>query len=175
MGDSSFATPSDSKPKRRLFTAEEDALLCLAVQDQRLTTWIEIATRIPGRTARQCRDRWANYLCPQNKNAAWTAAEDDLLVSRFLEIGPHWSAIAKFFDGRSENNVKNRWYTHLRQKLNPGPIGEPTGAPTPVRRQLFPSITALVPELMLSSILSPQDLNQVMSGSPIHPNVSYFN
>jgi hypothetical protein len=168
MANSRFLTPSDSKPKRRLFTPEEDTLLCLAVQDHRLTTWIEIATRIRGRTARQCRDRWANYLCPQNKNAAWTTAEDELLLSRFLEIGPHWSAIAKFFDGRSENNVKNRWYTHVRQRLNSGTIG----CATQGKKQLFPSITTLSPELMLSSLLSPQDLTQVMIGSPIHPNFS---
>jgi hypothetical protein len=173
MSESQFAAAFDPKHKRRLFTAEEDTLLCLAVHDRRLTTWIEIAARIPGRTARQCRDRWANYLCPQNKNAAWTSDEDDLLLAKFSELGAHWSAIAKFFDGRSENNVKNRWYTHVRQRLTHETVSDPIVSHAGMR-QLFPSIAALSPELMLSSLLSPQDLTQVMVGSPIHPSVACF-
>ena len=109
---------ASAKPKkiRKLFSAEEDALLSRIMFEQPFTTWIAVAAQIPGRSARQCRDRWANYLSPENKNGPWTQDEDRLLADKFREFGPQWTTIAKFFDGRSENNVKNRWYTHLRNK-----------------------------------------------------------
>ncbi|OHS96884.1 hypothetical protein TRFO_01971 [Tritrichomonas foetus] len=108
----------NGKPKkiRKLFSAEEDALLSRIMYEQPFTTWIVVAAQIPGRSARQCRDRWANYLSPENKNGPWSDEEDKLLACKFSEFGPQWTTIAKFFDGRSENNVKNRWYTHLRGK-----------------------------------------------------------
>lgn len=97
---------------------EEDNLLLKIMIEQQFTTWIAVAEQIPGRTARQCRDRWTNYLSPQNKNGPWTAEEDQLLIEKFRQHGPQWTLIAKFFNGRSENNVKNRWYTHLKQKYS---------------------------------------------------------
>jgi hypothetical protein len=115
-----FARPKSKlthiKPMRRLFTPEEDALLAQIVAHQEFTTWICVAAQMLGRTARQCRDRWTNYLCPVNKNSPWTRTEDALLIQKFAELGPHWATIAKFFDGRSENNVKNRWYTHVKAR-----------------------------------------------------------
>jgi hypothetical protein len=126
------------------------------VQDGRFTTWIDIATQLPGRCARQCRDRWANYLCPGNKNAAWTASEDELLVEKVTEMGSHWSVIAKSFDGRSENNVKNRWYTHLRPKLAPQENSPPPNG----KRLRFPSITSLSPDLFFTPVFSPDELSQ---------------
>ena len=115
--------PQPSKPKkiRKLFSAEEDQLLSRIMFEQPFTTWIAVAAQIPGRSARQCRDRWANYLSPENKNGPWLPEEDKLLTEKYREMGPQWTMIAKFFDGRSENNVKNRWYTHLRNKYAPKP------------------------------------------------------
>lgn len=111
------APPIHQKKIRKLFSAEEDAQLSRIMFEQQFTTWIAVAAQIPGRTARQCRDRWANYLSPNNKNGPWMAAEDKMLIEKYKEFGPQWTTIAKFFDGRSENNVKNRWYTHLRNKF----------------------------------------------------------
>jgi hypothetical protein len=108
-----------SKKVRKLFSPEEDALLCHIMFEQQFTTWIAVAAQMPGRTARQCRDRWANYLSPDNKNGPWTVEEDRRLAEKFLECGPQWTTISRFFDGRSENNVKNRWYTHLRGRHGP--------------------------------------------------------
>ena len=151
-----LATAARQKKIRKLFTPEEDALLRRIMFEQTFTTWIAVAAQIPGRSARQCRDRWANYLSPENKNGPWTQDEDRLLTEKFLELGPQWTSIAKFFDGRSENNVKNRWYTHLRGKCqfsskSPEPrskpidwgSGEMSDAKTQPKKQLLPPITAL--------------------------------
>jgi hypothetical protein len=130
---------SEPKQRRQPFTSEEDALLSKLVFEPDLFTWIDIAKRMPGRAPRQCRDRWVNYLCPQNKNGTWTDSEDALLVDKVQELGTAWSRISKFFDGRSENNVKNRWYTRLRPK-DAAIIVEPK--PTS-KRQRFPSIASM--------------------------------
>ena len=163
-----LATAARQKKIRKLFTPEEDALLRRIMFEQTFTTWIAVAAQIPGRSARQCRDRWANYLSPENKNGPWTQDEDRLLTEKFLELGPQWTSIAKFFDGRSENNVKNRWYTHLRGKYSKTPEpqskqmdwmkakqGSDSEAPAP-KRPLLPPISTLesVAPLVIQS--SPQ-------------------
>jgi hypothetical protein len=98
----------DPKLKRRLFTPEEDALLFRVMVENPFLNWMTVASHLHGRTPRQCRDRWANYLSPDNKNGPWTELEDEMLIAKFHELGAHWTTIAKFFEGRSESNVKNR-------------------------------------------------------------------
>ena len=75
--------------------------------------WDQIALSMPGRTGRQCRDRFNNYLEPSLTNGPWTLEEDILLEQKVYEVGQHWNIIAKFFKGRSTNNIKNRWYTYV--------------------------------------------------------------
>ena len=104
-----------TKKTRVLFTAEEDDLLRRAMEDS-FVSWVKLAERIPGRTARQCRDRWVNYLAPQNRNGPWSPEEDSLLWEKYRLHGPQWARIARFLNGRSENNVKNRWYAHVRHQ-----------------------------------------------------------
>jgi hypothetical protein len=80
--------------------------------------WDAVAQHFQGRTARQCRERWVNYLSPQVRIAPWTIEEDQLLCSQVAELGHAWTLISRAFYGRSENDVKNRWYTHLQPYLN---------------------------------------------------------
>jgi hypothetical protein len=91
-------------------------MLVLLVKRHGQCHWQTIASSMPGRTARQCRDRFTNYLVPNLSQAAWSPEEDRVLLERFRELGPHWSRIAPFLPGRSSNAIKNRWYTYLRRK-----------------------------------------------------------
>ena len=95
--------------RRQLFSYEEDEQLKRLVEKFGDKDWKFIAKRMPGRSTRQCRERYKNYLSPEIKNGPWTKEEDDLLKEKYSEYGPRWSVISKFFKSRSDVNVKNRW------------------------------------------------------------------
>lgn len=101
---------------RRNFTREEDARLTYLVHIFGSKNWTLIAEMMPMRNARQCKDRFTNYLSPMINLKPWSPEEDSLLIQKVKECGPKWVQISRFFEGRSDNNLKNRWYTHLKTK-----------------------------------------------------------
>lgn len=112
--DSNTASSSNlAHNQRRKFSPEEDIKLSRAIALQGPRKWDQIALSLPGRTGRQCRDRFHNYLNPSLTNGPWTREEDKLLEQKVYELGQHWNKIVRFFRGRSANNIKNRWYTYI--------------------------------------------------------------
>jgi hypothetical protein len=102
--------------QRRKFTVEEDLQLRTLVEQLGAKCWDSVAQFMPGRTARQCRDRYKNYLLDSLVNTLWTPEEDAVVLERYRELGPRWVEIAKTLNGRSGNHVKNRWYRHLARQ-----------------------------------------------------------
>lgn len=107
--DFSFCCTQKHVQQRKKFTPEEDEKLKQLVGLFGSKKWESIASQMPGRTGRQCRDRYKNYLVPGYFNGQWTQEEDDLLKEKYLNMGPQWSKMTAFFDGRSANSLKNRW------------------------------------------------------------------
>ena len=107
----SSSSPSiSSSTSRRKFTEEEDKLLSKLVSEMGPRKWDQIAKNMPNnRTARQCRDRYSNYLIPGFFNGEWSKEEDELLYKKYQEYGPKWAVIKEFFTNRSPNAIKNRW------------------------------------------------------------------
>ena len=114
--DGNGSKPPDLTKKRKRFSSEEDMLLKALVDGKRQKSWDQIAREIPGRTARQCRDRYNNYLFKEISGASWKPTEDEIILKMHKEVGPKWSLIAKHLVGRSGNNVKNRWYKFLSKQ-----------------------------------------------------------
>jgi hypothetical protein len=106
---------SRSRSERCKFTEEEDILLSSAVSQFGCQHWSQVAARVPGRNARQCRERWTNYVSPEVRKLPWTRADDLLLEEKLMELGNTWQTIVSFFPGRSKNDIKNRWITKQRR------------------------------------------------------------
>lgn len=94
--------------KRKAFTVEEDQILRDCIQKYGLD-WEKITPHLPGRTLKQCHDRYSNYLRPSMKAKPWTPEEDQLLDDLFLALGKKWTKMTKKFPGRSSIDIKSRW------------------------------------------------------------------
>ena len=105
------------------WTEQEDAIIREAVltsQEQPFTRWSDLArTKLPTRKGKQIRDRWVNQLNPAITKTPFTSEDDMQLWNAHEQCGKRWVEISsKFFHGRrSENQVKNRWYSAAFQKF----------------------------------------------------------
>lgn len=91
---------------------EDDLLRRLVASEQK--NWGEVAAKIPGRTSKQCRERWHNHLDPSIVRGAYTAEEDRIILEAQARLGNRWSVIASMLPGRTEDAVKIRWKSHCR-------------------------------------------------------------
>lgn len=105
--------------KRNLWTAQEDAQVAELVKKFG-TKWAIVASHMKNRNGKQVRDRYINYLLPNIKTDIWTEAEDQLLINLTYEHGNKWKLISTFIPGRTENQVKSRYYTHLKKRAEDG-------------------------------------------------------
>nr|QJW70308.1 flavonoid-related R2R3 MYB repressor [Freesia hybrid cultivar] len=69
------------------------------------------------RCGKSCRLRWINYLRPDVKRGNFSDDEEDLIIRLHALLGNRWSLIAGRLPGRTDNEVKNYWNSHLRRKL----------------------------------------------------------
>ena len=110
--DGSYKPPVKSK-----FTPYEDMMLTNIILNAKCTNWFEVANLMKTRNARQCRDRWNNYLNPYLRSDPWTEEEDKLLIEKYKIYGTKWRKISAFFRNRSDNSLRNR-YQILERKMN---------------------------------------------------------
>ena len=68
------------------------------------------------RSGKQCRERWHNHLNPHINRNAWTESEKKLILSLHKTFGNRWSLIAKHLTNRTDNSVKNFFYSKLRKE-----------------------------------------------------------
>ncbi|CAD8179811.1 unnamed protein product [Paramecium pentaurelia] len=94
---------------------EEDQQL-LKLISQFGKKWSKIAEMFKNRNSKQCRNRFINTLDPNLKQISFTQEEDQLIYEKYLECGTRWSQIAKFLVGRSDNQIKNRFYNSIRSQ-----------------------------------------------------------
>ncbi|KAL1548353.1 transcription factor MYB114-like protein [Salvia divinorum] len=76
------------------------------------------------RCGKSCRLRWMNYLKPDVKRGEFNQEERDLIAKLHYELGNKWSGIAAKLPGRTDNDIKNYWMTHLQKREKSNKWGE---------------------------------------------------
>lgn len=109
------------------WSSQEDEQLTALVRKKGALRWSHIANELPGRTGKQCRERWFNHLDPDVRKDEWTPEEDNIIVAKHMEVGNAWAVIAKILCGRTPNSVKNRWNATLKRLLHTGEFVLPPG------------------------------------------------
>jgi hypothetical protein len=85
---------------RFALTTQEDQLVRELVGKYGAKKWSLIASHLPGRIGKQCRERWTNHLDSSIKKGNWEPWEDKLIIKLQREHGNKWAKIAKHLPGR---------------------------------------------------------------------------
>lgn len=97
------------------WNVEEDKKLIDWIKTNGASNWTSCSEFITGRSGKQCRERWLNALNPLLKKGSWEPEEDYIIFKLFKKLGSKWSIISNYISGRTENSIKNRFYSTLRR------------------------------------------------------------
>ncbi|KAK5771721.1 transcription factor MYB8-like [Gossypium arboreum] len=113
-------TPCCSKVgiKKGPWTAEEDEVLANYIKIEGGGRWRTLPKRAGLLSCgKSCRLRWMNYLRPTVKRGPIAPDEEDLILRLHRLVGNRWALIAGRIPGRTDNEIKNYWNTHLSKNL----------------------------------------------------------
>lgn len=142
------------KAKRNAFTPKEDEKLKMLVENcGKKLNWRTISFDMEGRTPRQCRERYVNYLDPKIQHTNFSPEEDQIILNQYSLLGNKWQAISEYLPGRTANSIRNRYFYLHRKQLNylenPSPkVKEEEKFEQPLLLNLF----APEPEIPIDSI-----------------------
>ncbi|KAL5201721.1 hypothetical protein ABZP36_036075 [Zizania latifolia] len=104
--------------KKGPWTAEEDQRLVSFLLSNGQCCWRAVP-KLAGllRCGKSCRLRWTNYLRPDLKRGLLSEAEEKTVIDLHEQLGNRWSKIASHLPGRTDNEIKNHWNTHIKKKL----------------------------------------------------------
>nr|WKC16878.1 MYB transcription factor [Psammochloa villosa] len=104
--------------KKGPWTAEEDQRLVGFLLTHGHCCW-RVVPKLAGllRCGKSCRLRWTNYLRPDLKRGLLSDDEEKLVIDLHEQLGNRWSKIASRLPGRTDNEIKNHWNTHIKKKL----------------------------------------------------------
>ncbi|XAR48558.1 hypothetical protein NMG60_11031415 [Bertholletia excelsa] len=144
--------PSDDNGlKKGPWTPEEDEKLVDYIQKHGHGSWRALP-KLAGlnRCGKSCRLRWTNYLRPDIKRGKFSPEEEQTILHLHSILGNKWSTIATHLPGRTDNEIKNFWNTHLKKRLIQMGFDPITHQP---RTDLFSSVPHLIALANLSNLL----------------------
>lgn len=107
--------PKKEESGKKKFTLEEDTFILYMVSRIGQKSWKLISSLMPGRNARQVRERYKHYLSQNIQKDPWTEEEDQLIIQKVNKWGQKWTEIAKLMPGRTNVNIKNRYHLLMRK------------------------------------------------------------
>ncbi|KAL5711822.1 Transcription factor myb15 [Ranunculus cassubicifolius] len=114
--------------KRGSWTSEEDKILIGFIKSYGHPNWRALPKQAGLlRCGKSCRLRWTNYLSPNIKRGNFSHEEEEAIIQLHQTLGNRWSAIAGRLPGRTDNEIKNLWNTHLKKRINKNEITPKTG------------------------------------------------
>ncbi|KAF3665513.1 Transcription repressor MYB6 [Capsicum annuum] len=104
--------------KKGPWTTEEDKKLIHFILNNGQCCWRAVP-KLAGllRCGKSCRLRWTNYLRPDLKRGLLSEYEEKMVIDLHAQLGNRWSKIASHLPGRTDNEIKNHWNTHIKKKL----------------------------------------------------------
>ncbi|CAD5331891.1 unnamed protein product [Arabidopsis thaliana] len=144
--------------KKGPWTQEEDDKLIDHIQKHGHGSWRALPKQAGlNRCGKSCRLRWTNYLRPDIKRGNFTEEEEQTIINLHSLLGNKWSSIAGNLPGRTDNEIKNYWNTHLRKKLLQMGIDPVTHRPRTDHLNVLAALPQLIAAANFNSLLN---LNQ---------------
>ncbi|XVE57412.1 hypothetical protein DITRI_Ditri04bG0088900 [Diplodiscus trichospermus] len=147
----------DANLKRGPWTPEEDQKLVDYINKHGHGSW-RVLPKLSGlnRCGKSCRLRWTNYLRPDIKRGKFTEEEERVIINLHSVVGNKWSRIANHLPGRTDNEIKNFWNTHIRRKLLNMGIDPQTHKPRTDLDHLL-NLSQLLCAAQLGNLMNPWD------------------
>ncbi|KAM3226474.1 hypothetical protein ACQJBY_058871 [Aegilops geniculata] len=116
--------------KRGPWTAEEDMTLVAHIEQHGHSNWRALPKQAGLlRCGKSCRLRWINYLRTDIKRGNFTSEEEEAIIQLHARL-----------PGRTDNEIKNVWHTHLKKRLESS--SKPSGQAAPKRKTKKPAVAA---------------------------------